>query len=1452
MPDQGYSTEAFVRSLIESLPVELWAMDSSGHYTIQNSISRTTWGDHVGLTLEEASGSPRLLRQWQQTNKRAAEGETVQAETAYKVNGEWRDYLAVVAPVRSGAQTIGIAGLNMDVTKSKRLEEGLREAQARYEELVDAVDGIVWEADPITLAFTFVSKKAERLLGFPTDNWINDTSFWSDRAHVEDRQFVVDFSSKMTAQCKDHEIEYRMIASDGRVVWLRDIVTVTGANGVPTKLRGVMVDISESKRSERVQSSIYRIAEAVSSVENLDELFPAIHEIVGGLMPAGNFVIALLDANGESISFPYWRHETGQAPTPETTEYARQVIQTGEALQCSLEQLNEPDKAARLELMDSAPATWLGVPLIAKSRTIGAMAVQSYSEGFRYSPEEKNILLLISWQVAMAIERKAADDALRQSEHRYRVLVENSQGLLCTHDLTGKLLSINMTAARLLGYQPSELVGRNLVDALAPAARPTLQHYLDTIQTTGNYKGVMRVVTRSGEERFFAYNNSLQKEAGRPHYILGNAQDITDRRRVDRALKERTRISELIAEISSYVTGKDSLESIVRKCGECLANRLTLPLLRVWTREAATAALTPLVTAGRLNTMSAAVVDEILGKCELDNIYSMEGPYSTTPIGGALTAHTEVEIGYFAGFPLHAEGRSIGLMALLTSQPLPESILSSIVSIADTLAQFIQSKKAEQALETSHGLLRAVIEGTTDAIFVKDRQGRYLMINQAGAMVSGKDADYHIGRLDSDVFSPESTQAIRASDETVFETGETRTFEEHLEINGRMKIFQATKGLYKDAAGNVLGLIGIARDVTKRIRTEEALRESEHLFRTLMNTVSAGIYIYRDNRVLYVNSAAEQISGYSREEVLESDLFIMVDPSHREFAINNAKAREKRESPLNGYDLKIMRKDGGERWLNVSGASIKFEGEPAVLLTAFDITQLRLASDALAAEKERLATTLKSIADGVIATDTAGKVVLFNRVAEVMTGWTQEEATGTPIAEILRLRTLKKRRAKENPVERLLRGGGSGRLNQSVIVSRDGVERIIADTTAPIRSQDGNLIGFVLVLRDVTEARKLEEDMLRASKLESVGLLAGGIAHDFNNILTSILGNVSFAKSLIKGADHILSRLDAAEQAALRARDLTQQLLTFSKGGAPIKRTVYIGDLVREASGFALTGSNLRCEYALPRDLWALDIDEGQIGQVIHNLVLNGQQAMPQGGAIMITAENVELGHERGSGRLLQQGRYVKITVVDHGIGIAEEHIDKIFDPYFTTKQKGSGLGLATSYSIVKNHGGQITVHSRQGQGASVSVYLPASAHHPIPLEIPAERAGLETGRVLVMDDEDIIRELLQQVLTHLGYDTVPARDGAEALDLFKKARDIGMPFDAVILDLTIPGGMGGKEVINKLIEIDPGVRAIVSSGYSNDPVMADYRRHGFMGVMIKPYKGSELRKALLDVLRKG
>jgi signal transduction histidine kinase/ActR/RegA family two-component response regulator len=391
------------------------------------------------------------------------------------------------------------------------------------------------------------------------------------------------------------------------------------------------------------------------------------------------------------------------------------------------------------------------------------------------------------------------------------------------------------------------------------------------------------------------------------------------------------------------------------------------------------------------------------------------------------------------------------------------------------------------------------------------------------------------------------------------------------------------------------------------------------------------------------------------------------------------------------------------------------------------------------------------------------------------------------------------------------------------------------------------------VREQVVESTRL---LQQAQKMEAIGTLAGGIAHDFNNLLSIILGNVSMAKEDLKSDDGIADFLTEAEQASLRAKELTHQLITFSRGGAPIRKKASMIELLKESASLALAGSNAKCDFSIAEDLWPVEHDEGQIRHVITNITTNAHEALRDGGTIRVCAQNLIItGNENDESLPLQAGQYVKISIQDQGIGISEEDLPMIFDPYFSTKergcQKGMGLGLATAYSIVNKHGGHIAVDSKVGVGTTCNICLPASDRETLPKKGVAKKPRGEKGKILVMEDEQMLRNLTGQMLNRLGYEAELVENGDEAIESYEEAMDSGEPFDAVILDLTVRGGMGGKNAIQKLKEMDPKIKAIVSSGYSDDPVMTDWRRYGFGGAVFKPYRKDDLRMALRRLLAK-
>jgi PAS domain S-box-containing protein len=517
-----------------------------------------------------------------------------------------------------------------------------------------------------------------------------------------------------------------------------------------------------------------------------------------------------------------------------------------------------------------------------------------------------------------------------------------------------------------------------------------------------------------------------------------------------------------------------------------------------------------------------------------------------------------------------------------------------------------------------------------------------------------------------------------------------------------------------------------------------------------------------------------------------------------------------------------------------------------LVLWILPMTALRRALGQLAREKERAQATLRSIADGVITTDAAGNVEFMNRHAEGMTGWSQEEAAGRSVREVFRVLDGHTERELPDPLaERQadLRAG-----EQNVLVARDGTRRLIDDSAAPIPGGATGNAGTILVFRDVTEKVRKEEELVKWQKLESLGTLAGGIAHEFNNFLAAILGNISLAKQILEPGSKAAARLEAAEKASGQASELAGKLLIFSKGGKPVCERISLGSVVRDSALIAVRGTPVRCDFGIAEDLWTADADAGQIGQAIGNLVANAVQAMPGGGTIRVRGSNVTVG--QGEMAYVKPGPYVKIEVSDTGAGIPKENLKRIFYPYFTTRDNRTGLGLTTAYHILKSHGGNLFVESEPGAGTTASVYIPASPEGVSCVGEPEGKGARERKlRVLVMDDEDLVRDMALGMLEHLGYDPQGARDGSEAIRMYKDAAMDGVPFDLVIMDLTVPGRMGGKEACARLLEMHPDARVIVSSGYSSDPVMSDHSAYGFLGILGKPYQIAELQRVVEQVM---
>jgi PAS domain S-box-containing protein len=619
-------------------------------------------------------------------------------------------------------------------------------------------------------------------------------------------------------------------------------------------------------------------------------------------------------------------------------------------------------------------------------------------------------------------------------------------------------------------------------------------------------------------------------------------------------------------------------------------------------------------------------------------------------------------------------------------------------------------------------------------------------------------------------------------------------------------------------------------------RVREALKESEERFRLAFDHAPIGMAIAAlDGRIVQVNESLCRILGYTQEQLTEMTVEELTHPD--DVSVEREHKRRLIAGEAENYRLvkRCIHADGHVVWAEISVSSVYNGGDKPLYVIGQlqDITDRKETEEAL----QVLNRAVSDCISGIALADPEGVLTYVNRACLELWGFGDPgEVLGRHVTEMW----FDKERATEALAELLERRSWVGEL---IARRKDGSPLDLELTASTVLDPEGRIVCLLGSFLDATARKKLEGQALLREKLDSLGVLAGGIAHDFNNLLTVILGNIEMAKSGLEADHPACTRLSDAEKATSRAVALTRQLLTFSRGGAPIVRTASLRHLLPETVAFALRGSNVRCEFTLAADLWPAKVDEGQIGQAIHNIVVNADQAMPDGGTIRVGAENTSVG--AGESHPLERGDYVRITVEDRGDGIAPEHLPRVFDPYFTTREGATGLGLATAFSIVRRHGGRLTIESERGVGTVVRIHLPAARDRGLNGE-QARKPEVGAGRrVLVMDDDEAVRTIAGQMLTSVGYEVEQAADGAEAVALYREGLRIQRPFAAVILDLTVPGGMGGADAIEALRAADPGVRAIVSSGYSDNPVMAEYSRHGFVGVVAKPYRREDLLAAV-------
>jgi PAS domain S-box-containing protein len=1027
-------------------------------------------------------------------------------------------------------------------------------------------------------------------------------------------------------------------------------------------------------------------------------------------------------------------------------------------------------------------------------------------------------------------ELRTAQGRLEEARARYFELYDVAPVGYFTTNEKGIILEANLTSANLLGVLPRELRAQPLGNFIFKDDQDVYYlHRKRLFETLAPQVSELRMMSSKGT--FWAHIEATvveDRKSGKPVCRM-TIHDITEHKLAGETLRESEEKYRLLA---------DNMKDIVWLMDMNLKTTYQSPSaakMRGFTLDE----LKELTVEQHLTPESVKVATEVflreMAKVEANPDYK-------------FSSDLELEFYRKDGTTFWSENK---FSVIQDSSGKPVSMLGVARDITER-------KQAEEILQYSLSLLTASLESTADGLLIVDRQGKIAQWNQRFAdmwklpekVLATRDDEKTITHILSQLADPEQfVSRVRK----LYVQPEESSFDQIEFLDGRVfERYSQPQRIRNDVVGRVWSF----RDITERKHMEDALRQREREFSTLVENAPDMIVRFDTGlRHVYCNRSVEKQLGRPRDAFIGKTALEAGDASEQSQFVEKSLRQTLKTGEEQIVEQSYPTPSGIKYFQTrvVPERDDKGKIESLLAITR-DITERKQAEEALREEGWRLQSIIEGTHAGTWQWNVQTGETVFNETWAQITGYTLAELSPISIKTWEALVHPDDLKQSDELLERHFSGELPYYDCECRMKHKNGHWVWVHDRGRIVtRTANGKPLMMFGTHSDITDHKQLEEEKERTEKLEAVGRLAGGIAHDFNNILTAILGNISLASMEAAPGSELSVSLEQAEKASIRAKDLTVQLLTFSKGGAPVKKLGPLTELLRDTADFVLRGSNVKCNFSIPADLWHAEIDAGQVSQVVRNLVVNAQQAMPKGGTIEISAENLALTEKQSSGRglPLRPGNYVMISVTDHGTGIPKDHLKKIFEPFFTTRPKSSGMGLATSFSIVRQHGGHLSVESKASSGSTFYVYLPTSVESAAAKQDKIE-AAIRTGkaRILVMDDEKTVREIAGRMLKHIGYGDVEfATDGVEAIKLYKAAMESGNPFGMAILDLTIPGGMGGEITIRNLLKIDPAVKAIVSSGYVDDPVMAQYGEYGFSGVVAKPYTIAELRKAVEDVI---
>lgn len=1024
-------------------------------------------------------------------------------------------------------------------------------------------------------------------------------------------------------------------------------------------------------------------------------------------------------------------------------------------------------------------------------------------------------------------QQKREEEILRKSEKYYLDLLMKLPHAIQQHNLEGKIIFSNPAQHRLMGYEDGELIGRNIFEFYAdpaevPGAREEYRRVIKEHAVPAPFTARIRkkdgtaIVARIEWSYFYDQDGRLMGMT----YVY---TDITAQTTSGEAL----RVSEmhLKAIFDNAAVGIALLDSGFRFVR---LNERGGELLGYKPGEAGEAC--------RLTDRLPAAKEQYY-RAKLAKFRS----------GGAREFCFEELFERKNGEKFWAQ---ISLSFIGGSRNEPELIVCLIQDADERVKKSIELAKNESRL-------KSIIDNMTVAIGVTDLDGYVVEINELGLKLLGVSIEEVRGTNFMQFFLPERMsfhreRIIRLLEKDIF----VYNFEDWIvSKTGRKFWASLSLTLVFDENGKPVLASGVMADIDDRRKVEQALRESEERLKLALEASNDGLYDWnvRTNEV-FLSDRYFTMCGYDPagmpHTVDGTKMIIHPEdvPLYEKILSDYRKGRIERHE----LELRQLHKEGQYVWILSRGRVVGKDEKGRnlrVIGTHVDITPLKLIQQRMMAETELLLVTIRSIGEGMIATDGAGHILIMNSIAEKLTGVTASLGVGQTLHKVYHTVSEDDHKQVEDPVGKIIQFGREFSFSSQVIlIAQDGSERYVDQNVSPILDPDGKVFGAVIIFRDITGQKRIDEYIRMKDRFDAMGVLAGSIAHDFNNYLTVILGNLSIMKYYVKDSSQ-LSILTDSENAAVIAKQLTQQLMNFSRAGEPVKRIGSIEPTLRNTVSFCLGNTGITADIDIAPDLMCLEFDESQISQALSNIIINAVQAMPSGGTIAIAARNAQPGE--APEKILPEEHYIKLTIKDEGIGIPEKYLDKVFDPFFTTKDKGTGLGLASVYSIVRRHKGYVTVDSSVGNGTTFTIYLPALADYS-----KAERKGAKpdvklSGRVLLLDDDEMILTVGARLLTYIGYEVAVVSTIDEAENTFREGASSGRKFDAVLLDLNIRGKAGGLEALKRIRKIDPSVKAILLTAMTNDPVVKDYKKNGFDDLIVKPFSLDDLKSSLSKLAKK-